>query len=264
MVAYEARYSCGCDDMYKVTDQAQGDVICSNCGVVCEERTMLYQDEFDDKDNPIYIQSSKSEFYENKMMSTFMSKNVGFMSVLHKHTSINQKEFCRNKEFLEIDRICELLKTTPNVANAAKHKFHDLNKLKTFRGPNRKAMIACCILQSLSENKVGRTITEMCEVNNIPKCILTKNIKVFEKLMDTKVINERFSEEIYRHIQGLGVVEKDVFRISNDVIMIHKDMIKLEKYQGKSPKVILAIILRDMHFDKRAICEVLKVSITAF
>jgi transcription initiation factor TFIIIB Brf1 subunit/transcription initiation factor TFIIB len=263
-VDMHARFHCSCDEMYKVIDTSQGDTICSNCGVVCEERSMSYQNEFDENDNPIFIQSSKSEFYENKTLSTIMSKKMGLMSVLHIHTSTNQKESYRQKEFIEIERLCELLKTTVNIANVAKHKFHDLNKIKTFRGPNRKAMIACCILQSLSENKVTRTLTEMSEALGIDKSILTKNVKIYENIFNVKLFNERYSNEIYRHVQGLGVLRKDVFKISNVVIQKHREMIQLNEYQGRSPKVLLAIILKDMKFDKHLISKILKVSITAF
>jgi len=56
----------------------------------------------------------------------------------------------------------------------------------------------------------------------------------------------------------------DVFKLSNTVIQKQKDMLKSRDFQGKSPKVLLAIILKDLGFDKRNICKALIVSITAF
>jgi transcription initiation factor TFIIIB Brf1 subunit/transcription initiation factor TFIIB len=258
------KYVCNCDDKYNITDNRIGDVICSQCGIVREERLMQTQDQFDTNENFIPIQSSKSAFFENTIMSTIISKNKGLMSVLHMQTSINQKESYRNKEFNEIERLCTGLKTTCNIASQAKHYFNDLCKLKVFRGPNRKAMMACCIIRSFSSNKINRTLTEICEVIDVPKNILTKNIKIYEALTKVKILNERISDEIYRHLQALDVKEEDVFKLSNTVVEKQRQMLKSKEFQGKSPKVILACILKELGFDKRLICNALIVSITAF
>ena len=260
----QERFKCECNDKYKIYDDQSGDIICSNCGLILDERIMKHQDQFDNDDNMVQIQSSKSEFFENKIMSTIISKRMGLMSTLHIQTSINQKESYRNKEFYEIERLCTNLSTTQNIANQAKHFFHELCKMKIYRGPNRKAMMACCILRSCSVNKIIRTVTEMCTVVDIPKKILTKNIKTYESFMSIKLINERSSDEIYRHLQSLGVSEKEVFKMSNIVIKKQRDLIISQEFQGKSPKMLLAIILKSLNFEKKAICEALKVSITAF
>jgi len=262
----QKKFMCGCDEMYKVIDNQSGDVICSSCGLVLEERFMQSQDEFDANDNFVSIQSSKNEFFENTMMSTIISgsKKKGLMNMLHIQTSVNQKESYRNKEFCEVERLCTGLKTTANIASQAKHYFNDLCKLKVFRGENRKAMMACCIIRSFSTNKVNRTVTEICEVVNVQKHIFTKNLKIYEALIKVKLFNERISDEIYRHLQSLGVKNADVFKMSNTVIEKQKEMLRSKEFQGKSPKVLLAIILRSMGFDKKMICGALTVSITAF
>lgn len=226
-------------------------MICSNCGLVLEERFMQSQDEFDANDNFVSIQSSKNEFFENTMMSTVISKKKGLMNILHIQTSVNQKESYRNKEFCEVERLCTGLKTTANVASQAKHYFNDLCKLKVFRGENRKAMMACCIIRSFSTNKINRTVTEICEVANVQKHAFTKNLKIYEALMKVKLFNERLSDEIYRHLQSLGVKNADVFKMSNKVIEKQKEMLHSKEFQGKSPKVLLAIILRSMGFEKK-------------
>jgi transcription initiation factor TFIIB len=262
----QKKFMCGCDETYKVIDNQSGDVICSSCGLVLEERFMQSQDEFDANDNFVSIQSSKNEFFENTMMSTIISgsKKKGLMNMLHIQTSVNQKESYRNKEFCEVERLCTGLKTTANIASQAKHYFNDLCKLKVFRGENRKAMMACCIIRSFSTNKVNRTVTEICEVVNVQKHIFTKNLKIYEALIKVKLFNERISDEIYRHLQSLGVKNADVFKMSNTVIEKQKEMLRSKEFQGKSPKVLLAIILRSMGFDKKMICGALTVSITAF
>ena len=186
------------------------------------------------------------------------------MNTLHIQTSINQKESYRNKEFDEIERLCTELKTKLNIANQAKHYFNDLCNKKVFRGKNRKAMMACCIMRGFFTNKVNRTLAEICDIIDIPKNIMTKNIKLYEAMMKVKILNERTSEEIYRHLQVLGVKDEDVFKLSNKVVEKQKTMLKCKEMQGKSPKVLLAIILRELEFDKRSICNALKVSITAF
>lgn len=266
------KFLCECDEMYKIIDTESGDVICSNCGLVLEERVMQFQDEFDANDNFISIQSSKNAFFENTMMSTIISKsksksklkNIGLMNTLHIQTSVNQRESYRNKEFCEVERLCADLKTTANVATQAKHYFHDLCKIKVFRGVNRKAMMACCIIRSFSTNKINRTVTEICDAVNVSKHVFTKNLKKYETLMKVKLFNERTTDEIYRHLQLLGVKDEDVFKMSNMVIEKQKEMLRANEFQGKSPKVLLAIILRNMGFDKRKICTALTVSITAF
>ena len=258
------KYTCECDDKYKIIDDQVGDVICSECGLILDERMMQTQDEFDTNENFIQIQSSKSEFFENKIMSTIISKKKGLMNTLHIQTSINQKESYRYKEFNEVERLCTELKTTSNVANQAKHYFNDLCKVKVFRGVNRKAMMACCIIRSFSTNKINRTVTEICEAVDVQKNILTKNIKIYETMMKVKILNERVSDEIYRHLQALGVKDDEVFKLSNTVVEKQREMLKCKEMQGKSPKVLLAIILRGLGFDKRLICSALTVSITAF
>ena len=258
------KFECSCDEMHTITDEKNGDVVCTNCGTVKEERFIQYQQEFDDNDNLVQIQSSKSEFFDNTIMSTFISKNMGLMNVLQKQMSINQKELYRNKEFYEVERICTILNTTPNIANQAKHYFNNLCKVKTFRGVNRKAMMSCCILHSCNVNNIDRTVDELCESMTIKKTIFAKNLKIYEKMMNVKIINERTNYEVYRHLQQLGIPEKEVFALSNNIVKKQKEMMRQIDYQGKSPKILLAIILKHMEYDKRLICNVLKVSVTAF
>ena len=53
-------------------------------------------------------------------------------------------------------------------------------------------------------------------------------------------------------------------KISNKVIKLQKDLLQRDEFQGKTPKMIIAIILKDLEFDKKHICDALNVSITGF
>tara|TARA_B100000405_G_scaffold301760_1_gene263694 strand:- start:2180 stop:3007 length:828 start_codon:yes stop_codon:yes gene_type:complete len=262
---------CACDKSLIITDDQTGDVVCTGCGLVQDERVAQYQPTFDAHDREITMETSKDQYFENKQISTMISmkstkhnKN-GFMRKLHMQTSINQKQAYRNKEFEVIERLCTNLSTTDNVSTDAKHFFLDLCKKKIYRGVNRKAMMACCILRALSMNNLVRDIHETATACEVSKSTLTKNINTYEKLMGVKILREGKCDEIYRYLQKLGVTNnQEMCQISNSVIKRQKCLIKLDEFQGKSPKIIIAIILKELSFDKKDICEALNVSITGF
>ena len=255
---------CSCDELYIIIDKQSGDIICSNCGIVKDEHIMSYQESYDDDDNMIIGENSKDEYFENKIISTTISKPMCFMTKIHAQQNINQKQLYRSKEFDEIDRLCESLNTTEHIAKDAKHLFHKLCAEKVYRGPNRKAMMACCIMQSLGNNGVIRDISEICSACSLHKSLLTKTISLYEKQQKTKIIRENHSSEVYRYLQKMNIPTKDIYSLSNHIIKEQQNMMKQSMYQGKSPKILLAIILKKMNFEKKLICNGLKVSITAF
>lgn len=263
---------CECDDKYRLHDEQCGDLICSNCGLILEERTQKNQAFFDGDEKLILQESSKDQFFENKTISTVIGTKrirkgchlTGLARKIHVQSSVNQKQAYRMSEFGEIDLICEKLMTTANISNDAKHFFNDLCKVKTYRGINRKAMKACCILRSLTEHKAIRSTSEVLNACKLPKKALTKNINWYQKLIGKKIVNESSSSEIYRYLQSMGVEQKSIFKISNEVIERQKQMFVSDDYQGKSPKILYAIILKSLGFEKKRICSSLKVSLTAF
>ena len=254
---------CSCDEMYIIIDKQSGDIICSNCGIVKDEHIMSYQESYDD-DIMIIGENSKDEYFENKMIYTTISKPMCLMTKIHIQQNINQKQLYRNKEFDEIDKLCERLNTTEHISKDAKHLFHKLCAEKIYRGPNRKAMMACCIMQSLSNNGLIRDISEICNACSLHKSLLTKTISLYEKQQKTKIIREDNSSEVYRYLQKMHIPSKDIYSLSNRIIKQQQHMMNQSMYQGKSPKILLAIILKKMNFDKRLICDGLKVSVTAF
>lgn len=168
------------------------------------------------------------------------------------------------REFGDIERICEQLKTSGSVANTAKHYFNDLCKIKTFRGVNRQAMKGCCVFRSLKDNSVSRDMTEMLKACGVKKHVLTRNINNYEKMFDCKLLGENDCQEVYRYLQRLGVENCDIFKVSNQIIGRRKCFTNDYNFQGKSPRIIYAIILKEMGYVKKDICEALQVSTTAF
>jgi len=260
-----------CECRVDIQDSVEGDVVCSECGIIKQERVLLAQDHFDSNDNRIMQESSKDEFFENKQLSTRISKNwrckrpaSALMHKLQLHGSINQKQMYRYREFADIERICELLQTTLTVANSSKHYFNNLCKIKTFRGANRLAMKGCAIMRSLKDNKVSRDVSEMLKACNVTKKVLTRNIKVYEEMTDCKLLQENRCLEVYRYLQRLGVQYSDVFKLSSQIVKRREQCMKEREYQGKSPRVVYALILKDLGYGKKSICDALHVSLTAF
>lgn len=261
-----------CNCVFEIQDRVNGDVICIECGMIKAERMELAQDQFDSNDNMVLLESSKDEFFENKQVSTRIGRSWGMkhnpsnlFKKLHQHTSINQHQLCRSREFAEIERICEFLSTTAVVANGAKHYFNDLCKSKTFRGVNRTAMKGCVVLRALKDNNVSRDVSEMLSACRIEKkTILTRNIKIYEKMYGCKLLQENKCPEVYRYLQRLGIRDKDIFKLSNEIITKREQYNERLAFQGKSPKILYAIILKELGFTKRNICEALQVSLTAF
>lgn len=261
-----------CDCGVEIQDTVNGDIICLECGMIKSERVQMAQEQFDSNDNRVLLESSKDEFFENKQVSTRIGRTWGIKHApsnlfkkLHQHNSINQHQLCRSKEFAEIERMCESLSTTAVVANSAKHYFNDLCKSKTFRGINRTAMKGCVILRALKDNNVSRDVSEMLSACRIDKkTILTRNIKIYEGMYGCKLLQENKCPEVYRYLQRLGIQDKQIYQLSNQIISKREQYNEQLLFQGKSPKILYAIILKDLGFTKRNICEALQVSLTAF
>lgn len=261
---------CNCELKDEITDYVSGDVICTRCGIVKDEYIILNHIDFDENDNLITSESSRDIFFENITLSTSIqntkNNNIsGLMYKIHSQGCINQKQVNRYKDLSAVEKICDNLQLNVTITNTAKSYFHQLCNVKIFRGINRKAMMICCIMRSCVDNKIIRSISELTNASDIQKNILIKNIKTYEKLFDTKIIFERNAEEIYRFVQQFENIKtkRDMCMMSNQVILEYKSMLKDIKFQGKSPKVLLAIILKPI-FDKHDISKILDVSITAF
>lgn len=266
------KHNCHCDDKYTVIDEIHGDVICTNCGLVKDEYIRMHSINFDKNENIVLNENAKDIFFEQKTMSTFISKKFtkhhmsNLAQKIHMQTSYNAKQSNRYKDFDIIERLCNDLKTTTNISTDAKKFFHDLCQIKIFRGKNRRAMMICCILHSFTKNKCDRDLYELSKTQNIDKPTLTKNIKIYESMVNVKIIQDNNKcQEVYRYLQGLNISDKDIFKMSNDIISKRKKMLQMNEYQGRNPKTLMAIILHnDYGFDKKNIRKVLNVSITAY
>ena len=266
------RHDCNCDDKFIITDDINGDIICSNCGLVKDQYIRLSSSTFDDHDNIINQETTSDLFFEKKTVSTFISNKPtkfqmsNLAKKLHVQNSCNITQSNRYKDFDVIDKMCNELKTTQNISNDAKKFFHDLCSKRIFRGKNRIAMMICTILHSLAVNKCERDLYEISNTQNIDRPTLTKNLKTYESITGSKIIqNNNKCQEVYRYLQQLHISDKDIFKISNDIISKRKIMLQMDEYQGRNPKTLMAIILhKDYGFDKKIIKSVLNVSITAY
>lgn len=180
-------------DLYE--DHQSGDMICANCGLVLQQRTIDQSSEWrtfsnDDQgnDDPSRVGDGPNALLNGAQLNTNIAFGDGGMRSKELHRAQNKSSLDKgNKSLLQaykqIGALCDGWELTTSVSDTAKHLFKDAEESRLFKGKSQDALIAGCIFLACRRNGVPRSFRELTELTKVNKKEIGRTFKVLEQFL---------------------------------------------------------------------------------
>ena len=179
-------------------DHSSGDLICANCGLVLQERTIDQSSEWrtfsnDDQgnDDPSRVGDGPNALLNGAQLNTGIAYGDGGMRSKDLHRAQNKNNLDKgNKSLLQaykqIGAFCDAWVLPTSVADTAKHIYKDAEESRVFKGKSQEALIAGCIFLACRRNNVSRSFREVMELTNVSKKEIGRTFKLLENFLMKK------------------------------------------------------------------------------
>ena len=151
-----------------IDDFVNGQLVCTNCGVVNETHMFGMEPSFNDYercDYPTYVDEEDLSLYDN-------NKN--------NNSNKNSKDKHLCTEFYD-NISTNVIYMTDDVITNASHIFVQFCSKKITRGNIRKGIVACCIIKACTDYSYSISIKEISKIVDIDVNIINKSKKTFNK-----------------------------------------------------------------------------------
>lgn len=159
---------------------SNGDMVCTDCGVVVGTRIIDTRSEWrtfanDDQagDDPSRVGGPQDAFQDSEQLSTDVaySETKSHKALARTQNNANQDRAARTltDAFKQIASLCEVFNGGQNVINAAKHIYKLVDKHKVMKGKPVEAVVAGCVFLAFRQNKAPRTFKEIHHLTNVSK-----------------------------------------------------------------------------------------------
>lgn len=178
-----------------VEDRASGDMICGNCGLVLQERSVDQSSEWrtfsnDDQgnDDPSRVGDGPNALLNGNQLNTSIAFGDGSMRSKELHRAQNKANLDKgNKGLLQaykqIGALCDGWQLPNSVSDTAKHLYKDADESKIFKGKSQEALIAGVIFLACRRNSVPRSFRELTELTKVSKKEIGRTFKLLEKFL---------------------------------------------------------------------------------
>ncbi|XP_038726384.1 transcription initiation factor IIB-like [Tripterygium wilfordii] len=254
-------YSSFCPECNKknteiVLDHAAGDTICSECGLVLEDRCLdegcewrIFTDDNNDND-PKRVGAAIDPLLSNSNLSTFIStSNRGGAtavsdSVLNSSLARfqNHKLSANNdnliKGFEAIQAMADGLSIQKNIVIRAKEIYKKIDDERQCRGRNQSAVFGACLFIACREVKLPRTLKEISVVaNGSTKKEINRASEQIKKTLDVETGTLHAGDLVRRFCSHLGMKNQEIS-------VVQETLQKSEELDiRRSPKSVLAAII---------------------
>lgn len=182
-------------------DHASGDLICGDCGLVLEQRSIDTSSEWrtfsnDDQgsDDPSRVGDGPNALLNGAQLNTGIAFGDGNMRSKELHRAQNKTSHDKsNKSLLQaykqIGALCDGWQLPNAVSDTAKHLFKDAEESRLFKGKSTEVMIAGCVFLACRRNNVPRSFREVMDLTKVSKKEIGKTFKSLENFLMTKSKN---------------------------------------------------------------------------
>uniref|UniRef100_A0A0D9X5A0 TFIIB-type domain-containing protein n=1 Tax=Leersia perrieri TaxID=77586 RepID=A0A0D9X5A0_9ORYZ len=203
-----------------VVDHATGDTICTDCGLVLEERYVDETSEWrtfsdstggEDRD-PNRVGGCSDPFLTHAELGTVVTsatkRQSSATSLPRVHLDMGRESWSHENSlvvaFRAISDMAEQLHLVATIRDHAKEIFKRLEEAKLCpRGRNRDATYAACLHTACRKEGKPRTYAELATVVRDARADATKKKKEIGRV--AKIISEQLEEKA-GHVMGIGVV----------------------------------------------------------
>ncbi|KAK4493844.1 hypothetical protein PRZ48_015029 [Zasmidium cellare] len=174
-------------------DHASGDLICANCGLVLQQRSIDTSSEWrtfsnDDQgnDDPSRVGDGPNALLNGPQLNTNIAFGDGGIRSKELHRAQNKANLDKgNKSLLQaykqIGALCDGWQLPTNVSDTAKYLFKDADESKIFKGKSQEALIAGCVFLACRRNQVPRSFREVMELTKVSKKEIGRIFKMLEQ-----------------------------------------------------------------------------------
>ena len=208
--------NCGSTDI--ITDEARGEAICSQCGLVIEERMIdigsewraYNQEEFEKRarseGSPYRLNDDLSTYigFENKdasgqqLTSETRSHFYRMRKWQNRIKSQDSKNKNLNKANYELERLCSQLDVPRNVKETAGRLYKKSFESGMIKGYPIDSMIAASVYAAARVRRVPRTLEEVANATQISKKRVAQCYRIIVTRMNFKIPQTRPSDFLLR------------------------------------------------------------------
>jgi transcription initiation factor TFIIIB Brf1 subunit/transcription initiation factor TFIIB len=230
-------YKDGCPDcggFSFVDDYRQGDTICTQCGLVVQERFIV--------DDYFYNATSYEDHEE------IMYPDEGYN---YSNYNIHRK----------MEAACIQLSVPQSIQDAARTMFDTVRKNKCFKGNPLNALVGCCIYLSYNTSSclgISREMKDICIPLGIDMSSFHKTLKsVYDILphLSREIVSNTNSDGILRKIQTIECIPENMrWSVKKEVDILESIRQKNNILMGSSPSVINYVLIY-------VACEILNIAV---
>jgi transcription initiation factor TFIIB len=179
-------------------DHASGDLICENCGLVLQQRSIDTSSEWrtfsnDDQgnDDPSRVGDGPNALLNGAQLNTNIAFGDGGMRSKELHRAQNKANHDKSNKLLlqaykQIGALCDGWQLPYTVSESAKHIYKDADESRLFKGKSQDALIAGCVFTACRRNNVARTFREVMELTRVSKKEIGRTFKLLENFLINK------------------------------------------------------------------------------
>ena len=263
-----------------VEDHAQGDLICTECGLVVESRTIDECSEwrtFSDSDkaggDPSRTVGATNNMLSGGGLSTTIGRNPDG-TYNHTLTRLHNREGNPDKvlmaAFSQIGDMADRMAMNQTIKNGACELYKVVTSSHSTQGKSSVAMFAACLYIACRQEGKTRTFKEICgaavgsTVKEIGRCYrfiirvcegLDLQMQMNEQMITPELLTNRFCG-------NLGLANSEFIRVCSSAIQKFREIKTGEGYSQKQPASIAAaaIYLATNILDKKDIANVSQIS----
>lgn len=179
-------------------DHASGDLICANCGLVLQQRSIDTSSEWrtfsnDDQgnDDPSRVGDGPNALLNGAQLNTNIAFDNGGMRNKELQRAQNKSNLDKgNKSLLQaykqIGALCDGWQLPNSVSDTCKHLFKDADESRIFKGKSQDALISGCLFLACRRNAVPRSFREVMELTKVSKKEIGRTFKLLENFLINK------------------------------------------------------------------------------
>ncbi|MGQ0605518.1 MAG: transcription initiation factor IIB [Candidatus Nitrosotenuis sp.] len=263
-----------------ITDFDNGEIICSDCGLVITERLEAYDKEwrsFDGNFERSRVGQATLPALGNMRLFTnignenwdFSGSPLSFVargtmyrlrmydSRSKNHTTINKNFY---KMYCEFEKLKHKLAISDSTIEKATYLFRKAMNRKLTRGRNVLLIAASCLYAACRESNTPRTLSDIAETMNVKKTDVSACLRLIVNELGLTLPTVNLSQCVIRIANSLKVSEK----VKRHAIEILQKAERINITAGKEPMglaaaaIYLAGIHMNEHYSQKALTEIAK------
>ena len=181
-----------------IEDHASGDLLCANCGLVLQQRSIdtssewrTFSNDDNGNDDPSRVGDGPNALLNGAQLNTNIAFGEGGMRNNDLRRAQNKANLDKgNKGLLQaykqIGALCDGWQLPNSVSDTAKHLYKDADESRLFKGKSQEALIAGCVFLACRRNQVPRSFREVMELTKVSKKEIGRTFKLLENFLMNK------------------------------------------------------------------------------